>query len=62
MEKKAPLEERMARIEGIMEEIRNHLNHLEHNYRMLLWVQIGSWVTLMAAIIGVIATIIAVVL
>ena len=62
MQKKAPLEERMARIEGIMEEIRNHLNHLEHNYRMLLWVQIGSWVTLMAAIIGVIATIIAVVL
>ena len=45
MEKKAPLEERMARIEGIMEEIRNHLDHLEHNYRTLLWVQIGSWVT-----------------
>lgn len=45
-----------------MEEIRNHLNHLERNYRMLLWVQIGSWVILMAAVIGVIATIIAVVL
>jgi len=50
----------MAHIEGIMEEIRNHLNHLEQNYRTLLWVQIGSWATLMAAIIGVIATIIAV--
>ena len=43
--------ERIARIEGIMEEMRTRLNHLESNFRTLLYVQIGAWVTLMAAII-----------
>ena len=49
--KEKDLGERIARVEGIMEEIRARLNHLESNFRVLLYVQIGAWVTLMAAII-----------
>lgn len=55
----AGLGNRVARIEGIMEEIRNRLNHLESShrsdFRTLLWVQIASWATITAAIIGLIA-------
>ncbi|GEM_PF-2834949 len=45
------MEERIARLEGLVEGIRNEVNHLRNDFRMLLWIQIGSWVSLMAAII-----------
>ena len=62
----APLEERMARVEGILEEVRNRLNHVESALRDLrrelrsaaLWIIglmlgliIPMWTSVMLAIV-----------
>jgi hypothetical protein len=66
MEEKAKgspaLEERMAKVEGILEEVRARLNHLEteieglrreiyNNFRWSMGIMISMWVTIILAII-----------
>jgi len=53
-----PLEERMARVEGILEQMDKRLNHIENDLRdlrsrmwWLLGVQISMWVTIILAIL-----------
>lgn len=62
-EKEGPaLEERLARVEGILEEVRARLNHLEvelnglrqeiyTNFRWTLGILIPMWVTIILAIV-----------
>ncbi len=56
------LEERMARVEGILEQMDKRLNHLEselrdlrrdlnHRFFWLLGVQISMWITIILAIL-----------
>jgi len=57
-----PLEERIARVEGTLEQIDKRLNHLEselgdlrrdlnHRFSWLLGVQISMWITIILAIL-----------
>jgi len=57
-----PLEERIVRVEGTLEQIDKRLNHLEselgdlrmdlnHRFSWLLGVQISMWITIILAIL-----------
>jgi len=47
---KGDLEARVARVEGILEEVRTRLNHLETRFNWLLGILITMWVTIMVSI------------
>jgi hypothetical protein len=50
-EAKGGLEERVARIEGILSQMDKRLNHLESRITQLFYAVITSWVTIIAALL-----------
>jgi len=44
------LEERMAKVEGILEEIRARLNHVESWQRWTLGIMVTMWITIILTI------------
>jgi hypothetical protein len=50
-EAKGGLEERVARIEGILGQMNERLNPLESRFTQLFYAVITSWVTIIAAVL-----------
>jgi hypothetical protein len=50
-EAKGGLEERVARIEGILSQMNERLNHLESRFTQFFYAVITSWVTIIAAVL-----------
>jgi hypothetical protein len=51
LDKPASIEERIAKIEGILEQISLRLNHVETNQRWTLGILVTMWVTIILAIL-----------
>ena len=47
-----PVEERVSRLEGVVEQIDKRLSDIDRRLNTILILLCGSWVTTMAAIIG----------
>ena len=45
------IEERMAKIEGIVEQMNERLNHIESRLTWMLGIMITMWVTIITAIL-----------